>query len=68
MTQKFDFLVKICDYREKKMIPSCFGASLVPQDKMPSLTEGAVNSNFYQEILTQFELVLKVLNLACLYT
>lgn len=71
MTQKFDFLVKICDYRGK-MITSCFGASLLPQDEMFSLTEGAVNSSFYQEIhlqiLTQFELVLKVLNLACLYT
>lgn len=53
------------------MITSCFGAGLLPQDEMPSLTEGAVNSSFYQEIylqiLTQFELVLKVLNLACLY-
>lgn len=72
MTQKFDFLVKICHYRgKKKMITSCFGAGLLPQDEVFSLTEGAVNSSFYQEIylqiLTQFELVLKVLNLACLY-
>lgn len=69
MTQKFDFLVKICDYRGEKMITSCFGAGLLPQDEMFSLTEGTVNSSFYQEIhlqiLTQFELVLKVLNLAC---
>lgn len=54
------------------MITSYFGAGLLPQDEMFSLTEGAVNSSFYQEIhlqiLTQFELVLKVLNLACLYT
>lgn len=53
------------------MITSCFGAGLLPQDEVFSLTEGAVNSSFYQEIylqiLTQFELVLKVLNLACLY-
>lgn len=53
MTQKFDFLVKICDYRGKKMITSCFGAGLLPQDEMFSLTEGAVNSSFYQEIHLQ---------------